>query len=293
MNVVPFSDFDSDRQVQAHQLGLPRIILEGDDDVRLFKRWFSHLSEDLEFIQAREVGPGAGCMAVAPAVRVSREDDGIPAVGIVDRDTVHRAKEWATVFETDDEVFARDTRTEAVYTTLLWEVEAYLIQPALLSDWAETQARRLPAPARAAGDALAHSVEECEALLAATPFYAATHDVGEHRMPPGHFLNIGCAELAEACARHDARANPRHEQAEAVITPLVEAVRRHAPDDAAERLVFYLRYVDTKRLLARLNRRLDLREGAKWGLQTLMSGRGLRPVELEAFLTATAERYAA
>lgn len=293
MNVVPFSDFDSDRQVQAHQLGLPRIILEGDDDIRLFKRWFSHLSEDLEFVQARDVGPGAGCTAVAPAVRISREDDGIPAVGIVDRDTIHRAKLWATMFETDDEIFARDVRTEAVYTTLLWEVEAYLIQPELLSDWAETQARRLPARAQAGGDALNRSVEECEALLTATPFYAAVHDMGADRMPPGHFLNIDCADLANACAGHDITNEPGHQQAEAIITPLVEAVRQHAPADAAERLVFYLRYVDTKRLLARLGRRLELREGAHWGLQTLMSGRGLRPVELEAFLTATAERYAA
>jgi len=293
MNVVPFSDFANDRQIQAHQLGLPRVILEGGDDVRLFTEWFGHLNEELEFVEAKQVGPGGGCTGVGPAVRISREEDGIPAVGIVDRDAIHRTHRWATMFETDDAVFAREARTESIYTTTLWEVEAYLIRPELLSEWVSAQARRLPSATDVRNEAVSRTIEECEALLSATPFYGAAHALGTVRVPPAHFHSTPHSDLASACANHDASQDPDHQQIAAEIEALIASIRASAPASGPERLLFLLRYVDTKRLLARLGHRLELRENAHWGLQSLMSGRGLRPEELEIFLIDTAERFAA
>jgi hypothetical protein len=74
---------------------------------------------------------------------------------------------------------------------------------------------------------------------------------------------------------------------------MVDDIRAAAPIAAEERLQFLLRYVDTKRLLLRLKKRLGLREGAHWGLGVQMSRSGDRPQELEEFLTATAQRFAA
>ena len=77
------------------------------------------------------------------------------------------------------------------------------------------------------------------------------------------------------------------------LQPLLDAVRQAAPTTPADRLVFLLRYVDTKRLLGRLQQRLKLRDGAHWGLQAQMAREGRRPRELEDFLNKTVPRLAA
>ena len=41
-NVQSFDNFADDEQIVAHQLGLPRIVLEGKSDVELFREyWFT------------------------------------------------------------------------------------------------------------------------------------------------------------------------------------------------------------------------------------------------------------
>ena len=50
MNVVPFEAFDSPQQIQAHATCLPRVILEGPSDVKLFQEWFGDLMDRLDFV---------------------------------------------------------------------------------------------------------------------------------------------------------------------------------------------------------------------------------------------------
>ena len=55
-NIVSFDEYADDRQIAAHQLGLPRVVLEGRSDLNLFKEyWFTKQRESLEFICADDL----------------------------------------------------------------------------------------------------------------------------------------------------------------------------------------------------------------------------------------------
>ena len=94
-NVQSFDSFADDEQIAAHQLGLPRVVLEGKSDVELFREyWFTRLTEEFDFISANDLGCGEGCTAVEKAVTLSRERDNIPAYGFIDRDWFFRQRKW-------------------------------------------------------------------------------------------------------------------------------------------------------------------------------------------------------
>lgn len=292
MNVVSIEEFASERQFEAHFRSLPRVILEGASDVDLFSSWFEDLLSELDFVAAEDLVGGGGCTAVLPAVVKSRETDGIPAVGIVDRDRLHRAKQWEVLFSLGEKVIAESAEDPDVYTTLLWEVEAYLLRPELLGPWVGAQRNPPPASRHEQDEALARALEECEALLDAVPFFCSAHHVGE-TCDPRHFVHVSHEALPETCADHLGQAPEERRQFAAEINALVTQIKANAPEQAPARLLFLLRYVDTKRLLARLVRRLGLHQDAHHALSVLMSLSGLRPEELERFLTRTAARFAA
>ena len=229
---------------------------------------------------------------VAKAVKKSRDEDDIPAVGVVDRDLFHRERKWEILFDVDEASFAKDARTDDVFTTGLWEVEAYLLCPELLSDWVGMQRHPPPASAGERQTALARTLEECEGLLSAVSFFCASHTVGAG-CDIKHFNTVKHHEMPAASAAALAKGPPAKQEAAAEIDPLLAKVRAAAPVDPQDRLRFLLRYVDTKRLLARLEQRLKLRDGAHWALGVQMSRAGLRPLELEEFLIAAAVRFAA
>ena len=291
MNVVPLDAFSSDRQFEAHSRSLPRVILEGPTDVRLFVEWFEHLLDDLDFVAAEKVVGGGGCTSVEPAVEKSREVDKIPAVGIVDRDTLYRAGNWTVLFSLDDQALVAAS-TEDVFVTSLWEVEAYLLRPELLGAWVGVHRHPQPSSLQDRGAALGRTLEECEALLNAMPLFTSGHAVGQ-ACDERYFSTLKHHEIGEACNLQLGAAPVERQQVADQIAQLVAAVRNSAPVEPSDRLLFLLRYVDTKRLLQRLVKRLGLHKDAHWALATLMSGSALRPAEIEAFLDRAVERFAA
>jgi hypothetical protein len=291
-NVASFELFESDQQIAAHQAGLARVILEGGTDVELFSRfWFQSLIETFEFIEARLVSGGAGCTGVDDAVTHSRQQ-GIPAMGIVDRDTLFREKEWDLLYSVDATTLPNDWATTRIYVTSRWEVEAYLLEADTLPPWVTLSHRVRPGPKAECDRALARTLDACEALLSASPYLASQHAVGVG-VPP-LFLNAEPIErVLEVCAGRIA-ASGAIEQAVAIrVQGLIEVIRAIQPGEGEHRLPFLLRYVDTKRLFNRLQHALDLRDAHWVDLAEPMRAGQRRPAELERVLKSFEDGLAA
>lgn len=276
-NVVSFNDL-SDQAISAYYIGLPRVILEGTSDVRLFEQyWFRDMMDTFEFVEAGRVADGGGCTAVALAVMKSRAQN-IPAFGIVDRDHLFRSQAWTDLFELDDAAFADRTSNNDVYTTTRWEIEAYLLEPEMISAWVRSFSKPPGSPARISA-AVAEAIKEAEQLVRANGFFATSHTVGKS-CPAQYFSGISVDALAgaasEALAGLDADGSVAQE-----VDMLVEAILARAPTEQEDRLRWLLRYVDTKRLLHRLRLRYTSSSEVIWYFAELMMRSNERPRELE------------
>lgn len=279
-NVVPFDAFENELQISSQQSELPRIVLEGGDDVYLFRRWFFNHLDRLEFVQAANLGVGAGCTAVRAAVESLREA-GVRAFGLSDRDRLFKEAEWALLFSVDDAEFTSATEDEDVAINKLWEIEAYLLAPELIPGWVRSHHRNAPASQIEIDAALQRTVEECESLLRAQTWLATAHRCGE-KVPDGQYCDWHGDAFAVKCAAGLAGLNDEHSTAAEIDIHIAEVLAQ-APTALPERLGWLLRYVDTKRLMLRLKHRLSLGTARhKWVLAELMDARGLRPRELEA-----------
>ncbi|HEX7855894.1 MAG TPA: hypothetical protein VF503_19585 [Sphingobium sp.] len=289
MNIVSLTDLESERQFEAHFRSLPRIVLEGRSDVGFFTAWFEHLLTELDFVAADTIADGGGCTAVATAVRQSVDGDGIPALGIVDRDWLHREQHWEELYSLDAASLSRVSPDDLV-TTSLWEIEAYLLLPQLVSRWVGMQRNPPPATAAEKDAALGKVLEECEALLHAMPFFASAHVAGKH-CHVKHFSDVSHHNMPQKC--HEVRQPLFGEPLEIFlkVQSLVDQIRANAPADPAERLQFLLRYLDTRRLLERIGVRLGLHNNAHHALAELMSVMNCRPAELEQILNEAVRQF--
>jgi hypothetical protein len=292
-NVSSFDEFDSVQQIAAHQSGLVRVVLEGDTDVKLFKRfWFNNRQDVFDFVEAKTLVAGSGCTAVASAVAQSYTD-GVPAIGIVDRDTLFRNKQWSLLFDANPAALNQQWNTSGVYTASLWEVEAYLIEPDLLADWVGAVYRSPPAPAEKCAAAVRQTIEGCRFLLTAAHYFAAMHEEGKPAPKLGAFSDQSPVNLNAACSAAIAAANGAGQLTAATVAGQIANLISVLPQTEADQVRFLLRYVDTKRLLARLGHSLDIRPDSHWTLATFMMREGLFPTELSNILDDAETRLAA
>lgn len=289
-NVASFDSFETDAQIAAHQTGLVRVVLEGDTDVSLFRRfWFSHRQDVFEFIEAGNVAAASGCTGVADGVANSLQQ-GIPAVGIVDRDTLFRQKDWDLLFSLDAAALNPNPGAADVYVTSRWEVEAYLFEAGSLSAWVSAAHKHPPAPEHLCERALTRILEACETLLSAAHYFAAQHEEGK-AVTAGMFCDQPQARIQAVCRTGIAGSAPVVKQVAEKVALLVTAVLDSRPVSEADRLPFLLQYVDTKRLLKRLTHALSIREDTFWILAAFMMNNHQRPSELENFLSQVETRF--
>ena len=283
-NIASFDDFESVQQIAAHQAGLVRIVLEGDTDVKLFKRyWFTNRRDVFDFVEAKTLGAGAGCTAVATAVANSLAD-GVPAIGIVDRDTLFRNKEWTLLFDSNAAALNQEWNASGVYTASLWEVEAYLIEPDLLGDWVGAAYKIPPAPQDKCDAALRRTIDSCIYMLSAAHYFAALHEEGTAAPKVGAFWDQSLDKLNAACVAGIGASGAAGQATAAVVSAQITKLLTDLPAAEAEQLRFLLRYVDTKRLLARLGYSLAVQAESHWTLATFMKREGRCPLELDAIL---------
>ena len=290
-NVASFDEFDTDTQIAAHQSGLVRIVLEGNTDVALFQRfWFSHRQDVFEFVEAGRIAVASGCTGVADGVaKYTRQ--GIPAVGIVDRDTLFREKEWDRLFTLDASVLNPAPETADIYVACRWEVEAYLLEADRMYDWVSAAYRTPPGPEDRCRRALTDVLEACDTLLSIASYFAVHHEQGK-ALGAGMFCDQATARIQSVCSEQLAASPEAAQKVAAKVDALVALVRQSQPAGEADRLQFLLQYVDTKRLFRRLTHVLDIRENTHWFLATLMMSKGLRPSELDQFLSHVEARFA-
>jgi hypothetical protein len=291
-NVESFDGFDSDLQIAAHQAGLVRVVLEGKSDVDLFTQfWFGSMRETFDFVEASHVIAGSGCAAVRVAVNHSVNVDHVPAVGIVDRDSLFRERRWDLLFCVDETKFAADLQAGEVYVASLWEVEAYMLEPELLSKWVSGSHRTPPGPQAECETALVRTLSECEFLLEIASFFAAAHAEGMS-LGDSYFRGQSLAAAKTTCAETLAKLSAPSQAVAAQVEALVAEVRNRRPAGEAEQLRFLLRYVDTKRLMIRLFHALKVHDGSHWTIPHMQALSNQRPPELEAFLKTVESLYA-
>jgi hypothetical protein len=293
-NVASFDAFNNDQQIAAHQAGLVRIVLEGDTDVKLFKRfWFPSFLETFQFIEAKLITGAAGCTGVDGAVVHSREE-GIPAVGIVDRDTYFRNKQWQRLLSRDEVQITGDWINNRVYVTSRWEVEAYLLEPELLRPWVTVAHRHPPGSEDDCERALGRTLTACEALLAAIPFFTSQHQASIPAAPLPFLYDKPIGRVIQVCNAKIALSTAGSQAVAAEIQGLVAEIFVNQPADRSERLRFLLRYVDTKRLFHRLHHALKIKDATNWvQLAEFMRMGNQRPAELEQVLTSVQAELAA
>ena len=284
-DIVGFEELTSTNQIVAQSAGLIRIVVEGQDDAKLFRiYWFTDYQDRFEFIAADKVpGAAGGSDGVVAAVRASRQQ-GITAFGIIDRDTLFRTRCWKGLYECDEAALQDYALDEHVYTSQLWEVEAYVLDEPGLRDWVEGNHEPPPGSPQACDAALAKTLNECELLLRLAPLFAALHVAG--CAPQTHvFAGQNHEAVAKACDAQLEAIEWRHQVIAEIVRELVELAKAATPAPAAERLAWYLRYVDTKRLFVRLKKALNLNGGANhWQLAVAMKRVGSRPRELQDYL---------
>lgn len=259
-NVASFDQFGSDLQIDAHSTGLPRVILEGATDLWLFKDvWFSNYLAKFEFLPAARLVKGSGCTAVPRAVKFSRDEDNIPAFGILDRDVYFKEKRWDALYEPEEARFRSHATQEHVFVSELWEIEAHLLLPEFLRNWVMGCSKNPMASRGMAANAVVHSLDQCEILFTAAPYMAACHV--DQLSSNKSFGALPLEQVKQHCAAGLAKLSPEAQAQAEAVTAFIAAVRAQAPNAADAKLRYYLRFIDTKKLLERLRTAFQLHDG--------------------------------
>ncbi|RWA59265.1 hypothetical protein [Mesorhizobium sp.] len=289
-NVASFDEFDTDLEIDAHSRGLPRIILEGATDVWLFRDvWFTNYMAKFEFISASRLVDGDGCTAVPAAVEKSWNEE-IPAFGILDRDVYFRRKVWDALYEPEEIRFRTFETNDNVFVSELWEIEAHLILPEVLTPWVIGCSRDPIRFGHLAADALQRALVQCDILFEAAPYLAAMHSDG--KAATSSFGELPLEQVRDICANRLSNLSTEANQQAQVVANFVIHVRDSAPDEPAARLRYYLKFIDTKRLLDRLRNalRLTTHHNNHQMLAGFMSQRAYEPEEFKRHLAHLIER---
>jgi hypothetical protein len=290
-NIQSFDNFDSDQQIEAHQSGLVRVVLEGKTDVDLFRQyWFGSFQESFDFLEAGRLVNGSGCTAVRLAVEQSLQVDRVPAIGIVDRDSLFREQRWDLLFEVNDAAFAANAQTPHVHVASLWEIEAYVFDADLLPKWVSGSHRTPPGSPAECDSALPRAIAQCEFLLDLAPFFAASHVEG-HAVTVSYFRHTALDAAKATSAERLQGFSAAGRLAAQTVQSFVDRIRLHGPADSAERLAFLLRYVDTKRLMIRLFQVLKVHDDSHWTIPHMQSLSNRRPQEFERLLQNVLRHY--
>lgn len=289
-NVASFDEFDTDLEIDAHSKGLPRIILEGTTDVWLFRDiWFTNYLAKFEFIPASRLAAGDGCTAVPAAVQLSW-DKQIPAFGILDRDVYFRRKVWDALYEPEETRFRAFEANDNLFVSEFWEIEAHLILPEMLEPWVIGCSRDPVQFGYLASDALQRALTQCDILFEAAPYLAAMHEDG--KSSTGSFSDFTIEQVRQICETGLAKLSSEAKEQADLVADCVKIVREGAPTEPAARLRYFLKFIDTKRLLNRLRTalRLNPNHNNQQMLAALMRQSAREPQEFALHLAHLVER---
>lgn len=120
------------------------IYLESEEDVQILaERWFNDRGAKVEF-RAAGNELGGGCNRVIAQVEEDIEN-GIDALGILDRDSLAARSYWEAFFDTADACCSnRSPFGERIYVLRRWEIENYLLHPWVIESFLADEQGRSP-----------------------------------------------------------------------------------------------------------------------------------------------------
>ncbi|MBK1716522.1 hypothetical protein CKO27_02450 [Thiocystis violacea] len=122
------------------------VYLESEEDVQILaERWFNDRGAKVEF-QAAGDDLGGGCNRVIAQVDKDVEN-GIDAVGILDRDSLAARSHWDAFFDAADASCSnRSPFGERIYVLRCWEIENYLLHPVVIESFLADEKGRSERP---------------------------------------------------------------------------------------------------------------------------------------------------
>lgn len=122
------------------------VYLESAEDVQILaERWFNDRGAKVEFLAAGDA-LGGGCNCVIAQVDKDVEN-GIDAVGILDRDSLAARSQWDAFFDTADASCSnRSLFGERIYVLRCWEIENYLLHPVVIESFLADEIGRSERP---------------------------------------------------------------------------------------------------------------------------------------------------
>lgn len=163
--------------------GVPVLYLEAESDRYIYAEiWFRDYQQQIEFVAVEQKTGTSGCTAVIQHVQDQRTQ-GNPAWGVVDRDSLMAKNHWNLVWETNDATFSTSSPFGPyVKTTLLWELENYLVEAEISETYfARTSLRAI----RPLAQVYRELREHCEALIPHAAYNAAAHQNGKPQTGDG------------------------------------------------------------------------------------------------------------
>lgn len=245
------SHLTSSDDVLARQKGKPVIFLEGETDHRIFSEyWFVDQLDQIEFKLAEN---GQGCSSVLKAVANERRG-GVAAFGLVDRDKLMAESDLTLLLEPDDAKFEAAQPYPHIKVALRWELENYLIDPAILE--ANIAALERSGKKQGVAAMTAELLNHAEVLIPFTAWNLALHRCNKNAQADGRSNPIADRLAMQVQILKDLDDTPDvlHEFNE--ILPRIDAFSGAAELPEAQKLTALLRIVNGKAMLLRIKHRM-------------------------------------
>jgi hypothetical protein len=238
-----------------------KVILESEEDVRIFsEHWFPHYQDKVSF-QSAEDGQrgGGGCGVVRQKVKEARQQK-LTAYGIVDRDALLSDGKHELFWEPDDEKFHRACPYgEEIYVLRRWEIENYFLKPKAFSAEMARRASRAPTPAISSENLLG-LVDDFIAVTALTTFMVGQ---GQKSPKPGFGCGRSGQQLREDIGKHlgDVLAGANYDS----LAGDIVKIRAFSGDEESseKRWERMSRILDGKKALSRICGYLSSKHGIK------------------------------
>ena len=261
------------------------VYLESEEDVQILaERWFNDRGAKVEF-QAAGDDLGGGCNRVIAQVKKDVEN-GIDAVGVLDRDSLAARSHWDEFFDANDASCSnRSPFGERIYVLRCWEIENYLLHPLIIESFLADEQGRSERPEADVSDELFNLL--CDLIPVVAGSLVLT-SYGLRKLDMGHGLNQTLLNNHAQIAQHiENRLSPEAaESLDACIERIVGFGSAHHDRSTAHWLDL-IRGIDGKRLLVWLLHHYQIgnKREVRFHLARLTRDRGVLDLVLDDFFS--------
>lgn len=281
--MATLKDLESGDLAERRYVAKRYVYLESEEDVQILaERWFNDRGAKVEFLAAGDA-LGGGCNRVIAQVDKDVEN-GIDAVGILDRDSLAAQSYWDAFFDTADASCSkRSPFGERIYVLRCWEIENYLLHPVVIESFLADEKGRSERPEADVNQELFEIFCDLVPVVAGSLVLTS---YGQRALDKGFGLNqtLLCNH-AEVAQQLESRLSPETaESLDNCIERIVAFGSAHHDRSTAHWLDL-IRAIDGKRLLVWLLHRYQLgnKREVRFHLARLTRDRGVLDTMLDDF----------